>query len=828
MNEGKLMKSAKISVLNGFTALMFMLALSPIVQSQVLEEVFVTAQIRAKGLQDVSVSVSSLSGDKISEAGIGKVEDFAAYVPNLSFSETAIGTNLYIRGVGSGINQGFEQSVGMYTDGIYYGRAQLTRSPIFDMERVEVLRGPQVTLFGNNSVGGALSLITRKPSDEPEVSLSVLYEPDHGELENIIIMSGPLTDTVSARLAYRSYDLDGYLKNETLNRDEPERDYDTTRLSFSFEPNDSFDTNLKLERSNFDTVGRQIRVFEMLPSLGYGASAQNYADNNPVIGLNLNQILSTQFPSVGGATAANPSASGSRYANGDSSENETNNITLTSNWQFDNDWTLTSILGYMDYEYDEVCDCDFTSAEMVPLESSEQYEQSSIELRLVSPGAETLDYIVGIYLQEDELKFEDALLALPEPSGLFDLLSGINLTSFGAAGLVDKSVPRVFEQDNENQSIFGQVTWNMTDYSRLLIGVRHTQTEKNASRSLSYSQLDGSSITDPNELAGVDIAYAILFKAHRHSLKGSREEKRTSYNVTFEWDYNEDVLLYTSFKNGFKPGGYDVRSNAPPEKEQAIGTVLAFNSGAFEFEDERVQAFELGSKISIGGVAELNVAYFYTEITDMQVSLFDGALGFNVSNAAEAVSQGIEIDGRWALTDRWLLSASIGFMDFEFQDYKDGLCTGAQQLAAALSGVGANGDLVSQGTECIANFSGKTNQYVADYSGSLSLSYEQTLFDKLVFRSALDMVFTDDYSPAQNLDAVVQQQAYEKFNLRFAIMDIDEQWEIALLGRNIFDQEIVSYANDVPLSTSQLGASSYYGFFERPRSWALQLKYRFF
>lgn len=138
------------------------------VLSQKLEEIIVTAQKRTESLQDVSVSVTALSGEKLSDFGIARLEEITAYVPNFVMSETGIGTTIYIRGIGSGINQGFEQSVGMYRDGIYYGRAQLARAPIFDMERVEVLRGPQVTLFGNNSIGGAVSMSASKPTDELE------------------------------------------------------------------------------------------------------------------------------------------------------------------------------------------------------------------------------------------------------------------------------------------------------------------------------------------------------------------------------------------------------------------------------------------------------------------------------------------------------------------------------------------------------------------------------------------------------------------------------------------------------------------------------------
>ncbi|WP_372865200.1 TonB-dependent receptor plug domain-containing protein, partial [Spongiibacter sp.] len=133
-----------------------------------LEEVVVTAQLREQSLQDVPVSVSAIGGEKMMEAGLSKIEDLQAYVPNFTMSESGIGTDIYIRGIGSGENQGFEQSVGMYVDGIAYGRAQLARAPFLDLSRVEVLRGPQNILLGKNSIAGAISIQTANPTEDAE------------------------------------------------------------------------------------------------------------------------------------------------------------------------------------------------------------------------------------------------------------------------------------------------------------------------------------------------------------------------------------------------------------------------------------------------------------------------------------------------------------------------------------------------------------------------------------------------------------------------------------------------------------------------------------
>ena len=166
-----------------------------------LTEITVTAQKRTESLQDVPIAVSAVSGTKIAEAGIMKIEDLKNYVPSLFMTETAIGNNISIRGIFSGVNPGFEQSVGTYVDGIYRGRPQQTRAPFLDLERVEVLRGPQSILFGKNSVAGALNITTARPTDEFEAMVSALYEPRYEEQEISGHISGPFTDRFRGRLA---------------------------------------------------------------------------------------------------------------------------------------------------------------------------------------------------------------------------------------------------------------------------------------------------------------------------------------------------------------------------------------------------------------------------------------------------------------------------------------------------------------------------------------------------------------------------------------------------------------------------------------------------
>ena len=183
-------------------AMALLVAAGPgVAHSQALEEVIVTAQKRAESLMDVPLSVSAVSGDKMLEAGIRNLGDLTAYVPNFQKSETSIGNYLSIRGISSGINQGFEQSVVQFIDDVALGRSPLARAPFMDLNRVEVLRGPQNVLFGKNAIGGALSLVTNTPTDELEGSIMLEYEPEYDSSEVNLVLSGGLTDDLRGRLA---------------------------------------------------------------------------------------------------------------------------------------------------------------------------------------------------------------------------------------------------------------------------------------------------------------------------------------------------------------------------------------------------------------------------------------------------------------------------------------------------------------------------------------------------------------------------------------------------------------------------------------------------
>jgi len=231
-----------------------------------LEEVIVTSKKRPQSLQDVPISVVAITGVTIEKMGVEDIEDLTVYAPNIHYTETGFSTQLRIRGIGSDNSQGFEQSVGVNVNGVPYSRAPLLRAPIFDLERVEIMRGPQGTLFGKNSIAGAVDIITAKPTQELEGKLEFHREAAIGSNEFTGVLSGPLSDDISARVALRTQSDSGYMWNDHKNQFESEQDQSAARLSLHYEPSDALSFLWIGDSSSFDSTGRSIEITQDVPA----------------------------------------------------------------------------------------------------------------------------------------------------------------------------------------------------------------------------------------------------------------------------------------------------------------------------------------------------------------------------------------------------------------------------------------------------------------------------------------------------------------------------------------------------------------------------------
>ncbi len=820
-----------------------------------LEEIVVTSQYREQSLKDVPISVSVISGDFMKKQSIDKMADLQFSVPNFTMAESGIGTNVFIRGIGSGNNQGFEQSVGIYVDGIHHGRAQQSRAPFLDLARVEVLRGPQSILFGKNSVAGALNITTAKPTEEFEGSASVSYEPTDGEKEATLVLSGPISDKIRVRVAGRYHDLDGYIENLTLGRDEPAQEDWTLRGTIEMDVSDNLTATLKVERSEYDVLGRNMEIDGEEPNTFFPVG-------HPLAGMLYSQILVYGFGQD--ASVLNNTLDGKRSANGDFSNNEQTEVVLTLDWQL-GDHTLTSTSGYSDFKYDDNCDCDYTGGNVFMLPLSEQFEQYSQEIRLTSPGGEEIDYILGAYFQTTKHGFQDAI-EVNASSVLVPLLNGNPAFAafaplFGALGVTgagdlfaDTAGPRDAKVDGDVYSAFAQVSWHMTDQLTLQLGGRLTHEKKTGSRNLTITNIDGTPLTGAKLLApdfygfvfdigasnaaGANLASVLdgilteslgpiagpptaaalaagfgptfagsQFLNGTHPVSGSRSETKFSPDVKLTYDMSDEAMFYASWVKGSKSGGFDFRANNRGRE--------ATMEEAFEFEDENATNYEVGGKLVVAdGAAEINFAAFFTKFSDLQVSIFDGALGFNVGNAAKAEVKGIEVDGRWQASDNLTLHGSMAYTDFQFKDYVNGQCYFGQ---APNGPSAANGD---------CDYSGKTQQLVSDFQATFGFNHYYEISNGLTVNTSANMFYTSSYDASPQLDPKLIQPGYATVSARIALAS-DDGWELAVLGENLTDHTVKLFAADAPLSGSTFQAVANYNFLNRGRTVTFQATYDF-
>ena len=782
-----------------------------------LDEITVTAAYREQGLQDVPVSVSAVTGDMITNVGLQKAEDIQFLVPNFSVTETGIATNIFIRGIGSGINQGFEQSVGTYIDGVYYGRAQQARSPFLDLERVEVLRGPQSILFGKNSVAGALNITTASPSDEFEGSFFASNEFEDGEMILEGMLSGPFSDTLRARVAVRSRELDGYMTNATLNRDEPNREDWTVRGTLQADLTPDLTATLKVEVGEFDVTGRHIEIVNEQPA----------AAPSPFAGLTYSQALVGGFaqdPSV-----LNVVQDGVRSSNGDFSNNESTGFVLTLDWAL-GELELKSISAFSDFEYDELCECDYTGATVFNAALQEQYEQFSQEFRLSSPLRDDYDYIAGLYYQTSEHNYADQIL-VPGNSVLVPALNGNPLLPPGSGSAVAATrAGRLAKVDADVLSAFAQFNWHVSDTFTLQLGGRVTNDERDGRRTLNILALDGSPL--PPAQGSAPVIYSAVFRITSEELvalaavsptaagllardgtlpvSGARDTTKFSPEVKGVWDVNDDMMLYVSAARGFKSGGFDFRAN-----NRGVSATMA---QSFEFDDEEATSFELGGKFSLaGGAAEINAAAFFTDFEDLQISIFDSGLGFNVGNAATAEILGLEVDGRWAASEYLTITGGFAVTDFEFTNFENGQCYVGQT---------PNVDFDGNGTPELCSYTGNSNQMVSDFQGNVAFNFAFPVFDDMELTAIADVFYTSEYDASAAFDPALIQDGYSMFNLRLGLGPVEGNWEIALLGKNLSDEKILQFGGDTPLA-STLGFKSNYAFYSRGRTLTLQGVLRF-
>ena len=467
------------------------------VAAQQLEEVIVTAQKRAENLQDVPISVSTISAEKIQDNTILNFAALADFVPSLHIAEASVNTNIYMRGIGSGNNRGFEQSVGMYLDGVYLGRGRQYRSALLDVERVEVLRGPQGTLFGKNTVAGAINISSASPivGDGLSGEINASVEENGGAIYEGFVQGGG--DTLAVRAAFRYRETDGYVYNAYLEEDEGAIEETGGRLTVVWEPTDSFSANFKYTNMQKDRVGSNSASWLYLqepvrsdPTPGVGVPQRTSFAS---IAYALMDIHFPDFPNIAGAdfTTYKDNGYGQSKDDGigiglrpDSSEDELENYSLNMSWEIGGG-TLSSVTGIAKYEYFDDVDVDWLPLQFIDRSDQHDFDQFSQEIRWAADIGDRFNYTVGAYYDDNELDMKGQVQVdtnfdglTPATFGAPNLLFLLGLPGGYNANQISRN--HDFNQTTESWAVFAQGTFELTDSFRVTAGLRYTEEEKEA------------------------------------------------------------------------------------------------------------------------------------------------------------------------------------------------------------------------------------------------------------------------------------------------------------------------------------------------------------
>ncbi|WP_440877581.1 TonB-dependent receptor [Thalassotalea sp. PLHSN55] len=748
-----------------------------------LERITVTSQKRLESIQDIPTSIQAFSGENLEKASINNLLDMSESVPNVHITETSSSKRIFVRGIGSGTNAGFEQSVAMYKDGIYLGRGHQAIFPFLDMQRIELVKGPQAVMFGKNATAGAFSMISNSPSDENEGSVSIEYGSDNEHRINVI-GNLVINDDLALRFAGFDSGMDGYVYNKARKKDEPSTDSQGFRVSANWQVSDKLNALIKWEHATLDTQGSRYQYIIDTEN----RNAQIASDPSNLGNVGYRSFLLSDDSGLDYVSAV----SGDDHPNGLNEGNTTTADNAVLQLTYDLGlYEFSAITTYSEYDWTALFDADYAEISLIRQEHTEKYDQFTQEFRISSPTGNQLEYVAGLFYMNSSLDHPNdillgASLLIPELAG----------TSVGTNAQVN--------QDQESYSAFASLTWNMNSQWKSNLGLRYQHEQKDITSEQGVYALFAPNTPEPIQQFANAAAPSIasnLSGAGQHDLVASRSESHWSPSISIQYLGFEDTMMFASAGIGYKAGGFDGSGlNA------SMGNSIDPNSG-FEFEDEKATNFELGIKSEvIKNTWEVNATLFHTIYDDLQVSEFNGN-AFVVKNAAKTQVQGLEIDTRWMINDAWDLSANLALLDFEYQHY------------IAASPTVRQAELLGMESQ---DLSGQTGAFAPKYSGNIALNYHTEVASGYPLSANLSVNFSDDYFLEQDLDPISKQDAYYKVNFRIELSDVDDAWRIALLGKNLTDEQTFAQANDVPVI-------SYAHRFltERPRSFHLQASYNF-
>jgi iron complex outermembrane receptor protein len=779
-----------------------------------IEKILVVARKVEEGLQDAPLAISAFTAKDLENRGAVDITDVAAASPNVHFqtggatSGVSAAPTVFIRGVGqSDFNVNNDPAVGMYIDGIYLGRMMGSLTDLLDLERAEILRGPQGTLFGRNSIGGAINLISKKPdpTDEFSGNLSAgIGDRNYRYFKGSINV--PISDDYAARLSMFARQRDGYVDAVQYdNLKLGDEDVWGLRGSLRYNLTENFTIDFAAdwsERNDSPAAVLPVRLgnisanpgsgnvpgddrstfptgFRFNTGLAHYGSAPIPPPNAAYISTDIitcsNQALvNTSLDCYGAAHILGNKQVNSVWVNkaGEKIVPEQlldtggASMILTLNTDFG---TITSTTSYRTMDASFNNDNDFTPF-IIFQNLNDQFtqDQFSQEIQIAGELSDSLQYIVGIYAFQEDAQ-QDVSLVTP-------LLPPAGAPPAAATLPFFQTIERKVE--NESNAVYGQIVYAISDSLALTGGLRYTKNEKYIDLYLFRGSEDSAWFTVGKE--------------------DSASESEVNALANLAWKIDKDIMIYGQVSNGFRDGGWPVRFPGLP-------TGIPDLSGV-EFGPEKVQAYEFGIKSSLfDNLLRFNAAIFRTNYTDMQLEFSDPLLNGapNTSNLGEAVISGFEIEANYLATNNLRFDIAIGYLNDDLKSLiGDELISGADNTVTTIT-------------------TDNSLPFTPDWQISAGMSHSVDFEDSSYIRSRLDVVFSDKQFFTIENNPLNAEDAYTIVNASITYITSAEDCEFTLGAKNLLDEEYST------VSRSQSDSGSAISNLARPREIYLQARYLF-
>ena len=823
-----------------------------------VEEITITATKRAQNVQDVPIAVTAITSEGLEARGIADVKDIQQAAPSLVVTDSNSSTNggvIRIRGVGtSGNNPGLESAVGSFIDGVYRSRAGLALQDLIDVERVEILRGPQGTLFGKNTSAGLVHIITK----QPEFAWGGHVQGTIGNYDMRKVqgsVTGPLADEVLAfRLAGSFHVRDGFYDDIDTDDSFADRDRWALKGQLLWTPTESFDL-------------RFIADYTKMREHFSPAVQHLVGDNgNLLIGLGADFPGASIFPALGSADRENLKVG----TNADPVEDVDDwGLSAEANWDLDF-VKLKAILAHRQTDIFRTQDIDFTNADVLrPGDTDEDWENWSLEFQLggTLDALLDLDWLFGWYGYSEDLRNQGEVRIASLAGQYIDLQVQRQVFVPGYAGrFVDgEGRSSVHSQDTKGWSIFTHNIFHPTERFSFTIGARYGWERKEGSGihlgaapgTLSNAPFCDRATTFPANPLGGALAFALATSLRQNlsntcdniSWEGDFVKRNWSGTLQLGYAFTDDVNAYASASRGYKAGGFNLDPDAfdcvvvdIARNPQPVGTVLSGDpaNGVWclpqdntRFKPEESLNYELGLKSQLfDGRVTANLALFWTDFEGYQLNTFTG-LGFIINNIEEVLSRGAELEVTAYPWDGVIANFSVTYADTRYGDDID-TCFEVQYPDLSVNRCPNNP--TTGGLDTLPGGSGTGNVFPRDqfadghripqasaWTGSLSLNVQRPLFDTGWFwYGGGNLYYRGRHKTSSDLDPRKAQEAYVKLNLQAGFRSPDERFDIQAWANNVTDEIVTTGYFD---SVFQGGSIS--AFRQAPRMYGVTATYHF-